>query len=84
MKNGDKATVREVYALVQETRTELTGSITRLENKFDLLEAGRLSKLETNFANLRGEIQGKATINAVVISVIIGISMLILNHFVNK
>ena len=75
--NGNKATIREVFNLVEKTREELMGSILRLEGKFDILEAGRLSKLERDFAFL----QGKMAIIAGVISVVISLIFLIINHY---
>ena len=77
MKNGDKASVREVYNLVEEMRKELSGSILRLESKFDLLEAGRLTNLEIKFANLSGRLK----IIAIVVSVITSGIFILLNHY---
>lgn len=37
---------KSLYDLVDRTRLELKGDINRLENKFDTLEAGRLTRLE--------------------------------------
>ena len=88
-KNGqDKASVREVYTLIEKTRAELmaagestrkelSGSLLRLEGKFDALEAGRLSHLETSFANL----QGKISIVAGVISVVVSLVFVLINYF---
>lgn len=78
--NAEKATIREVYSLIEEMRKEITGSINRLENKFDTLEAGRLSTLETKFANL----QGRMAIVAGVISVLISMVFIFLNHYLAK
>lgn len=76
--NGDKATLREVYTLVEDTRKEVTSSINRLENKFDLLEAGRLTMLEKDLANL----QGKLAIIAAIISFAISLFFVVLNKFI--
>jgi len=43
-------TISEVYNLIGDVRKELTTNLQRLENKFDTLEAGRLSRLEKDFA----------------------------------
>ena len=77
MKNGDKATYKDLYIAVTEMRKELSESIQRLENKFDTLEAGRLSSLETKFADL----QGRLAVIAGVVSVIISVAIAVLNHF---
>ena len=66
--NGDKPTYKDIYNLVDETRKELSSSITRLEAKFDQLEAGRLSKLETNMAELQGKIVATTALIAFIIS----------------
>ena len=84
IENGDKATVREVYRLLEEMRKEIAGSINRLEIKFDTLEAGRLSNLETRFATLKGNIEGRATVNATIVSVAIGIIFIIVRFFLDK
>ena len=75
--NGNRITTQQVYELINETRKELNSSIIRLENKFDLLEAGRLLKLETKFANL----QGRLTIIAAAVSIGISILFLIIQIF---
>ena len=67
--NGDKATLREVYDLVEKRMVEINATILRLENKFDTLEQGRLTMLERDFANL----QGKMAVVAGVISLVIGL-----------
>ena len=45
--------MKDLYTLIGETRKELNDSILRLETKFDLLEAGRLSRNETAVGELR-------------------------------
>ena len=72
-KNGDKITTQQVYNLVNETRKELTGSILRLETKFDNLEAGRLSALESKFASLEARIFATAAVIGFIIS--LGVSI---------
>ena len=73
VKNGDKVSVAQVYELVNETRKELSSSIIRLETKFDTLEAGRLSTLESKFASLEGRIFATAAVIGFVIS--LGVSI---------
>ena len=68
-----KATIREVYNVVEEMRKELGGSILRLESKFDNLEAGRLSALEKEMANF----QGRMAVIAGVISIIISVAIFV-------
>ena len=72
--NGDKATIRELYKLVEDTRKELNTSITRLETKFDNLEAGRLSGLETKLANFEGRAYATAGGLAFIVSTAIAIA----------
>ena len=76
-KNDNKITTQQVYELVNETRKELSSSILRLETKFDTLEAGRVSALEKDFANL----QGKMAIVAAVVSFAIGIFFIVVKEF---
>ena len=76
-KNGTSANIREVYQLVSEMRKELSDSISRLENKFDALEAGRLTSLENRFANL----QGKMSIVAGVVSFLVSLFFVIVNIY---
>lgn len=45
--------ITRVYELVDKTRRELSEHILRLEGKFDLLEAGRVSRLEKELAELK-------------------------------
>ena len=75
--NGEKASLKDVYSLINSTRIELTQGLQRLENKFDTLEAGRLSLLEKDFANL----QGKMAIVAAVVSFVIGIFFVVVKEF---
>ena len=77
MKNGEKATIREVYQLIDERMKGVSDTMNRLEKKFDDLEAGRLSSLETKFADL----QGRLAVIAGVVSVIISVAIAVLNHF---
>ena len=81
-KNGqEKATIREVYTLIEEMRKELGSSILRLETKFDALEAGRLSTLETKFADFQGEIRGRGAIIAGIIAFGVSIITIVINNF---
>ena len=68
-----RASLRDLYTLVGEMRSELSSSIQRLENKFDTLEAGRLSTLESKFANLEGRIVATTGVIAFVVSIIIAV-----------
>ena len=67
-KNGNKITTQQVYELVNTTRKELNDSIIRLETKFDTLEQGRLSHLESRLAGLEGRIIATTGAIAFVIS----------------
>lgn len=80
MKNGDKASLKDLYNLVGDTRKELSASILRLENKFDILEQGRLSTLETRLAGLEGKIIATTGIIAFIISTSIAIASFFLRR----
>ena len=79
MKN-DKDTYKDLYGLVDRKISEVNASIQRLENKFDVLEQGRLSRIERDFANL----QGKMTVIAAVVSIVISGVFLIFDIFFKK
>lgn len=55
VKNGNKITVQLVYELVDRKVGEVNKSISRLADKFDDLEAGRLTNLETRVAEHEGK-----------------------------
>ena len=78
--NGDKVSTRTLYELVDRTRKELKEDIQNLELKFDTLEAGRLSSLETKFANMEGKILATTGLIAFIISV----AITLLGFFIQK
>lgn len=43
----------KIYELIDRSRMELKGDIIRLENKFDSLEAGRLTRAEQRIGELQ-------------------------------
>lgn len=45
--------IKQVYEIVDKAKVEITGHILRLEAKFDSLEAGRVSSLEREMAEVR-------------------------------
>lgn len=55
MANGT-VTNKELYDAVDGMRKELKVDILRVETKFDTMEAGRLSRLEREFATLQGKL----------------------------
>lgn len=57
MANGRPVTNDKIYELVNTSRLELKGDINRLENKFDNLEAGRLTRAEGNINSLAIDLQ---------------------------
>ena len=74
MKNNQKLiTTQEIYELVERTRLELNQAILRLDDKFTVLEAGRLSALESKFASLEGRILATASIIGFIVS--LGVSI---------
>jgi hypothetical protein len=73
-------TVREVYQLIDQKIGEVNQNLLRLEGKFDALEAGRLSHLEREFANLQGKMSIVAILVSLFISVLVSIANYILSH----
>ena len=53
-KNGEKATIREVYDLIHEAKEEILVEVKALRTDFMTMESGRLSKLEREFAEMKG------------------------------
>ena len=49
----EKFSTQDIYKLVNDTRVELSTHILRLEGKFDTLEAGRVSTLEKDLAEIK-------------------------------
>ena len=74
MKNNDKVSYKDLYELFDKKLTTVDESIRRLENKFDLLEAGRVSRLEKDLANLNGKIIATTTTIAFVTSTIVAVA----------
>ena len=56
-KNGDTASIRELYSLVDSKMGEVNMSIQRLEAKFDALEAGRFTRLEGTVATVVANVE---------------------------
>ena len=52
---SDQINLKDVYDIVEKSRVELGSHILRLENKFDLLEAGRVTTLEANIQLIKGQ-----------------------------
>ena len=73
--------LKDIYQLVDSTRRELNESIRILDEKFSTLEAGRLSNLETKFADFKGEMQGRNAIISGVVAFAISIIFIIINYF---
>jgi hypothetical protein len=76
---SENVTIREVYGLVAQVRTDVANSLSRLENKFDTLESGRLSNVEQKVSSM----EGKMTMIPVLISAAISIFGLIVNLIMN-
>lgn len=55
----DTVSIRELYTLVDQRIGDVNKSIERLEQKFDALEAGRLSRLEGVVSNIQGNQKGR-------------------------
>lgn len=74
IKNG--ITTQQIYQLVNDMRKEVMDNLIRLETKFDQLEAGRLSQLERDFAQL----QGRLSVIAGIISIAVSVAVALLNR----
>lgn len=79
-KQATELTTADVYNLVDKKVGEVNISVQRLEAKFDALESGRLSGVETKVAN----IEGKLMMVPVLISIAIGIFGLIINLVLSR
>lgn len=71
-----QVSVRELYALIDKTKTEIMGPIQRIERKFDDLESGRLSNLEKEISTM----QGKMMMVPVIISIAISVFFFVMNY----
>lgn len=54
--NGSRPTFRDLYELMDERTHDIDNKIQHLSNRFDSLEAGRVSRLETQLADLKGRL----------------------------
>lgn len=61
----------ELSAQANQNRAELKGDVLRLESKFDTLEAGRLTRAESNISSLQVR---EATLNTKVVALVFIIS----------
>jgi hypothetical protein len=73
-------TVKMVYELIDKKVGEVNSSVLRLEGKFDTLEQGRVSHLETTVA----ELQGKLIATTAIISALISIALGVISFFIKK
>lgn len=73
MTKNNNPTFKEIYQLIDQKVGEVNASIIRLEAKFDSLEQGRLSRLETSFAELQGRIVATTSVVAFIISTIVAV-----------
>lgn len=56
IESHESFSVKEIYQLIDDKLTVVNGSIRRLEDKFDNLEAGRLSVVEKTTATIEGKL----------------------------
>lgn len=76
-KNGDKATVREVYQLVNQTKDEIMAEIKDLKKSFQSFEEGRLTTLELDYAKFKTRV----TTIGLTLLFLLGILEFALNYF---
>lgn len=80
--SSNTVTIRELYTLIDSVKKDITITIQRLENKFDTMEAGRLTRLEREHADLKAELsssQGQAKAAAFLIPLAVSIFFSIIN-----
>ena len=73
-------TLKDVYEVVGDARTELLGEIKSLRQDFLEMEKGRLTRLENQFAEFRGENKTRITMTAGIVSVVITIGLFLINQ----
>lgn len=71
---GRDVSNNNIYDQIERTRLELKGDILRLESKFDVLEAGRLTKAEQDIGRLQVR---EATLNTKVYVLVFIISSVV-------
>ena len=74
----NQITTKEVYELVEKTRTELLGEVKSLRTDFMTMEAGRLSKLEKEFAEMKGADKVRVGMVSGIVSTVIGITLFLI------
>lgn len=86
-KTTDGVSIREVYSLIQSTKNELksdirdvSAEVEKLRASFDNLEAGRLSAVEKEVAN----IQGRMIMSAGFITIVVNGFFLIVNFLLKQ
>ncbi|MEK6883152.1 MAG: hypothetical protein AABY22_26235 [Nanoarchaeota archaeon] len=71
---------KEIYELIDKKIGQVNDSIVRLETKFDTLEQGRLSNLETKVADMQGRMMATTGMIAFIISVAISLAQFLLKN----
>ena len=71
MKKSQQFGIKEVYDLVSDTRQELLVVIKELRTDFLEMEQGRLTRLENQFAEFKGESKVRVATTAGIVSVIV-------------
>lgn len=87
MTKNDNVTVRELYTLIDQKVGQVNASIVRLENKFDTLEAGRLSAMEKATAEVTAQVaglKGQAMMIPLIITIAANAFFFILNIMLKK
>lgn len=79
-KSHNEVSLETVYNLVDKKISEVNSSVIRLENKFDNLEAGRLSRLEGTVADLKG----RFLVTGAVIAFIISVALQLIGVYLKK
>ena len=80
MSKNENISYRDLYDLVDKKMEKVNSSIKDLTDKFDALEAGRLSSVEKQVAN----IEGRAMMIPLLVSVGLGLFFTIVNYILSK
>ncbi len=76
LNDSDKITYKTLYELIDSKMDKVNNSIKDLTNKFEMLEAGRLSAVEKQVAN----IEGRAMMIPLLVSIGLGLFFTIINY----
>lgn len=77
--SGDKATLREVYKLVEDTRREILATVSRVEGKVDAQDNTLTTQVNLNTKDI-ANMQGRLMMIPTLISFAISVFFFIINY----